>query len=1383
MSQAPALSRLCLFALIATLAAGPLLADDAAEPWEAGAFAADPAEMLRVASAVKTDDAEAGVVVLFSEQRVSFDEAGRASRVRRVVYRIVNASADEGWSSIEEQWSPWYQERPQLRARVVTPDGEVHQLDPSTVAEAATSQRDEMFDDERILRAPLPATGPGAVVEIEVTGRDTVPFFDRGTVQLQMMRLWVPIRHARLSVDAPEGLPLRHVVRALPEGGAREEVLEGRRRLTFDYRDLPAYDDFELGVPADVPWLAYVGFSTGPSWSAIAQRYSEIVEETIRGAEGAGALRSFLRAADAPAKTPRETIDRLLARLGTEVRYTGVELGEGSIIPRPPAETLRRKFGDCKDKAVLLTALLRLVDIPAHVALLRAGEHWPDVEESLPGMGSFNHAIVVVPGEPAIWIDPTDRYARAGELPPGDQGRLALIASATAEGLVRTPEATAAENREVETREFFLSDLGPARVVETSEMRGVAERDLRASYSGQDEKTVRDSLSQYTNRVYMTDKIGKIDHSDPVDLSDPFRLRIEVEESRRGYTDVPSALVAVFPAATLSRLPSELTAEAEEGETRKAEYYLTRPHTSEVRYRIVPPAGFRPQPLPPGRVRQLGPATLSEEYAAADDGTVTATLRFEIDKRRLSADEFEALRKGAREIDEEDAVLVHFEQAGESHLAAGRVREAIDEFEQLAALSPKKALPRLRIARALLAGGMGEPAREEARRAIDLEPSFAPAWRDLAWILQHDEVGRRFGQGFDRAGALAAYRKAKELDPEDWAIRADLAILLEHDAKGRRYTRDADLAAAIDEYRALKTELDEEAVDDNLAAALLQAGRFEELKEHLDKLETTPTRSTLRLVALAATQGAEAAAREAERRFSDPEARRNALEEASGSLMQARRYAEAADLLERAGRRAPNAAEILARVEMLRKTRRHEELSIPSDTPDGLTKRFFLVLGSGAADPEGFLGYFSRTLLDELGKDEKARRELQEGLAALEGFANDGEIPTDVVLDLGLSALRQTVTGDDALGYRVVLATAFGNQESAYYLVREEGGYKIGGFGDEPNSMGLEALARLERGDLAGARRWLDWAREEVQALGGDDPLPGPPFATLWTRGAEATVEEARCAAASLLAGSDASEKAVPLLLACRETAPEGARRTALDLALALSYQPLKRYADMAETAQRLGDVAPGSLRAYGLLNVAFIGLDRWDDVRRLAEQRLATNPDDPAALTSLYAAAEKRGDIEEAEKHLQRIVDAGKADSTVFNNLAWLALFRGKVNETSVEQAQRATMLEEYGNSSSLHTLASLYAELGRTAEAYQVILQALEAGGKSPEPHDWYVFGRLAEHYGLPDAARHYYAKVTPPEQVLGTTESISTYKLAQKRLAVLGPEVKEAKKGRRK
>ena len=77
-----------------------------------------------------------------------------------------------------------------------------------------------------------------------------------------------------------------------------------------------------------------------------------------------------------------------------QVRYTGVEFGSARLIPEFPAETLRRRFGDCKDKSPLLIAALRASGIDAYLALLSAGDD-QDVSAELPGLGMFNHAIVL----------------------------------------------------------------------------------------------------------------------------------------------------------------------------------------------------------------------------------------------------------------------------------------------------------------------------------------------------------------------------------------------------------------------------------------------------------------------------------------------------------------------------------------------------------------------------------------------------------------------------------------------------------------------------------------------------------------------------------------------------------------------------------------------------------------------------------------------------------------------------------------------------------------------------------------------------------------------------------------------------------------------------
>ena len=181
----------------------------------------------------------------------------------------------------------------------------------------------------------------------------------------------------------------------------------------------------------------------------------------------------------------------ILDYVDREVRYTGIEFGEAAIVPHDPAETLALKYGDCKDKATLLVAMLRAAGIPSYVAMLNAGSRL-DVPAELPGMGLFDHAIVYVPGIPGLhpgdadlWIDATDQYARLGQLPINDQGRHALIARPESTALTMTPESTSRENVLLELREIRLSDNGPATVIEKTQPTGVFESHYRVVLRGQ----------------------------------------------------------------------------------------------------------------------------------------------------------------------------------------------------------------------------------------------------------------------------------------------------------------------------------------------------------------------------------------------------------------------------------------------------------------------------------------------------------------------------------------------------------------------------------------------------------------------------------------------------------------------------------------------------------------------------------------------------------------------------------------------------------------------------------------------------------------------------------------------------------------------------------
>ena len=278
---------------------------------------------------------------------------------------------------------------------------------------------------------------------------------------------------------------------------------------------------------------------------------------------------------------------------------------------------------------------------------------------------------------------------------------------------------------------------------------------------------------------------------------------------------------------------------------------------------------------------------------------------------------------------------------------------------------------------------------------------------------------------------------------------------------------------------------------------------------------------------------------------------------------------------------------MLSMADLLRRARRHEEIPVAENQPATPARRLMTLASTGAADPKRVAALFSRDLRPDLLEGRTLR--LPGGRQLL---AQD--LPRDVALDFALGALRESVTGDDSLGYRVGFSFPLEKnaQDLAVYVVHDAGEYRIAGLGTVRSTLGDEALRRLDRGDLAGARRWLDWALDEAaraNVSGGvsggpgapgaeaGDPLPTDPFPALWRKGMEGTAEQARCAAAALIAPVGDAAKAVLALLSCRAADADPARRNALDLALVLAYARLDRLPELEEASRRLLAAVPSS--------------------------------------------------------------------------------------------------------------------------------------------------------------------------------------------------------------
>jgi transglutaminase-like putative cysteine protease/Flp pilus assembly protein TadD len=1344
--------------------------------WNVPRFVDDAKTLSSAASAVNTP-AGADAFVLDEEESYVFDSEGKSVHTQYVVYKVLTQRGAEGWADLAYSWEPWHQERPTLRARVITLDGIVHPLDPATITDApAKEDESSIYSDRRVIRAPLPAVTPGSIIEEEEVTKETASFFGAGTVDRFYFGRSVPVEHSRLLLDAPASFPLRYTQQLVPEMKPQRTEANGRVQIVFEANFMDAVKSADNNLPSDVPAYPSVTFSTGNSWHELAQQYSKIVDDRIASSD----IKSLVGGLTRDKKTVSERAYAILQYVDMNIRYTGVEFGDAAIVPNSSGETLKRKYGDCKDKAVLMVAMLRAANIPAYVALLSVGQR-QDVIPDLPGMGMFDHAIVYVPGSPDMWIDATDEYARLGELPDMDHGRMALIARTGTESLSRTPDETPEENTLIEERGFYLAENGPARIVETSKPEGSLESEFRSAYADKENQNTKENLSNYVKAQYLAEKLDRIDRSNPSDLSSQFELTLECAKAKRGYTDLTNAVAAIRLEGLFGRLPPELqrpkdddsesdSVFSQQKKQRTADYQLPSPFITEWHYKIVPPAGFQPKPLPKDENLSLGPATLTEKFSADKDGTVHADLRFDTVKGRFSPAEIDELRSRVVELRNAEPIAIFFEPIAEALLNQGKFAEAFHEYRNLIALHPKEAVRHLQIAQALLLAGMGETARQEAELAVKLEPTSALAEKTLGQILEYDGVGRKLRSGSDYAGAQAALRAAIKLDPDDKSTVGDLGLLLEYNSEGVRYGPGADLKGAVATYRTLTAEkLAGLGLQNNLPFALMYAGEFAEAKKSAQTLNPQP--ANLMIACEAALNGSQAGIIEAHKRSGSDDEFKQHANVAGQILLNLRKYPQAADLLE-AGASGDDSARVVGLASMLRAAPHHEDIQF-KNAPADIEVEFFLELVSPGVTRQKLLTLCSRNAAIVLNETDQDGIDtlLKSGQQMRTAFARSGSNP-DASLDILVQSLQPQVDGNDASGYRVIVQ--LGGTKTTEYVVKEGGKYKALDSPMEANAIGLEILDRVAANNLDGARILLDWLREEQHLQGGDDPFAGQPFPRFWTKGQQADANQMKLAAAAILvqtkptAAQGVAILEPALALAMKDPAKSDTEKTNIDLALLTGYANAENYEKMLAVVREIAKQHPESKSIFLQESFALRALGKSSEADALADERLKQMPDDLDALREKSINALSREDYVTAHNLAVKVVDSGNADASDLNQAAWYSLFTNNVGDKDMDDALRATQMSQ-NNPSMLHTLACLYAATGKTKEAYQLLVQAMDRENlDEPNSDFWFAFGRIAEQYGETQTAEADYARVTKPAKMLQMMGS--SYQLAQDRLKVL-------------
>ena len=619
----------------------------------APAFSATPKRLLEAFNEIpQTNPAKStSMDILLDKTDYEFQQNLRLRSVRRQIYRVLNRNAIESHSTLEAAWSPWFQNEPIIKARVISPDGKIRQLDQSAIERSNLPSRDpRIFTDMKLLRTPLPALNVGAIVEYEiVTDEFKSPLNSAVTLDHILGNFFEPTRQTILRISHPDSLKLTHR-RFDFKQAPQTETANGKTTLTFESRRTPALaDNLETFLPTDVsPWPK-LSFSVGGSWNDVAREYHQIVEAQIQGQDLSNLISETVSSSD----SQEAKISKLLVLVHKLARYTGIAFGESAFVPERPIRTVQRGYGDCKDKSVLLVSLLRSAGIPANVALLNIGASM-DVVPNLPGLNAFDHAIVYVPGNTPLWIDPTSEYAPVGRLPIVDQDRWALVIDESSKHLTKTPRRSSKENSVSYDISIQLNTNGKNTISVSTEFKGEFAQQARSVFATLQEEQLKQFLLTRGAQMFAAKKLASYQAKRLKEIGKPFQLIAHYEESDLMALRGAYGECVLNPSFLLSNLPETLRVIPESDDAvqsvRRHPMKLPRPHTKSATYRISAPFGYSISETPKEQSRNFAGLHVTEKHTRLKPNEIEAKFELRTGDEVLSAKQVEEMRAGIQSL-------------------------------------------------------------------------------------------------------------------------------------------------------------------------------------------------------------------------------------------------------------------------------------------------------------------------------------------------------------------------------------------------------------------------------------------------------------------------------------------------------------------------------------------------------------------------------------------------------------------------------------------------------------------------------------------------------------------------------------------------------------
>ncbi|HEY0309402.1 MAG TPA: DUF3857 and transglutaminase domain-containing protein [Acidobacteriaceae bacterium] len=457
---------------------------------------------------------EPNAVVLLDDQEYTVMPNGHLLLHERIVKRILRPQGRD-----EASFGVWYNKDSKvnwMHIWSIGPDGHEYAVKDNEQVDVA-SLTFALYEDDRVRAGHAPAGDPGAVVAMEYEEQE--PYY-RAEV-LWALQGEFPIHRNKLTLQM---LPGFQFDTQWKKRDPIPPVNLGGNRWQWEAVDVPHIDmkDVRLAPPESglrqMMVLHYAGPGTAvpEDWKSIGEWYQGLTAGRNSATPAMAAKAQALTAGLTDFYAKANAIDDFVRG---QVRYVAVEVGVGGYQPHPAADIFTNRYGDCKDKSTLLSAMLGAVGIrstwlmvdtrrgtidPTMPSLM--GNHMIAAIELPPGYTAPGlHSVVTAKsGKRFLLTDPTWEYTPFGQIEDNLQGSYGLLMDGGDSQVIQIPVMGPELNTRTRTARMKLAADGSLSGDIVERLYGDEAASFRSAFGDRDEHN-RSELLDHRVNGYLTD--------------------------------------------------------------------------------------------------------------------------------------------------------------------------------------------------------------------------------------------------------------------------------------------------------------------------------------------------------------------------------------------------------------------------------------------------------------------------------------------------------------------------------------------------------------------------------------------------------------------------------------------------------------------------------------------------------------------------------------------------------------------------------------------------------------------------------------------------------------------------------------------------------------